>query len=256
MKKCSKCCIEKELNEFNKNSARGDGYHHYCKLCQKEANKLYINKENRTIYIKLWKQKNKDKINNYATRNREKNLHKEKFCRLEKRCYMCLKDKLINEFVKDKYSIDGYTYDCKGCRKEKSKLYRQSQHGREMIRKRDRLNYKKNPLPHNISRAIQIALKKNNGSKNNLSVWSKLTYTPQQLKEHLESQFELWMNWDNYGALFSFKKTWNVDHIIPQSKLLYSSMDDKNFQKCWDLNNLRPLEASLNTKKGDKIYLK
>jgi uncharacterized Fe-S center protein len=49
------------------------------------------------------------------------------------------------------------------------------------------------------------------------------------------------------------KRTWNIDHIIPQSSLPYNSMEEENFQKCWALENLRPMEAFANIKKGKKI---
>jgi len=44
-----------------------------------------------------------------------------------------------------------------------------------------------------------------------------------------------------------------VDHIYPQSLLPYDSYDDPNFQKCWALENLQPLEAIENLKKSNKI---
>jgi len=58
---------------------------------------------------------------------------------------------------------------------------------------------------------------------------------------------------DNYGKYEEGKKKWNIDHIIPQSELLYKSLDDENFKKCWALENLRPLEIIENIKKGNKI---
>ena len=43
---------------------------------------------------------------------------------------------------------------------------------------------------------------------------------------------------------------WHIDHIIPQSLLPYSSMEDDNFKKCWALSNLRPLSAKQNLLDG------
>lgn len=60
-------------------------------------------------------------------------------------------------------------------------------------------------------------------------------------------------NWDNYGKYDSTRKTWQIDHIIPQSKLRFSSFNDENFKKLWALNNLRPLETVANIKKGNKV---
>jgi len=95
-------------------------------------------------------------------------------------------------------------------------------------------------LRRNISIMISKQLKKNNSSKNNQSILKYLEYSIDELKAHLEKQFDNNMSWQNYGSY------WHVDHIIPQSTLPYSSMTDDNFKKCWALSNLRPLEAYQN----------
>lgn len=76
---------------------------------------------------------------------------------------------------------------------------------------------------------------------------------PDKLKAHLESLFEPWMNWENYGNPKNSDRTWHIDHIIPQSKLLFISLEDENFKKCWALENLRPLCAKENQRKGNRI---
>lgn len=40
-KTCSKCNIEKEINEFGKNKTKNDGYENYCKTCVKIKSKKY-----------------------------------------------------------------------------------------------------------------------------------------------------------------------------------------------------------------------
>ena len=62
--------------------------------------------------------------------------------------------------------------------------------------------------------------------------------------EYREKQFDENMNWDNYGTY------WQIDHILPQAAVPYDSLEHPNFQKCWALENLRPLEASENLSKG------
>jgi hypothetical protein len=87
-----------------------------------------------------------------------------------------------------------------------------------------------------------------------------LPYTIQELKEHLEFQFEPWMTCDNQGKYDSqtcddndqTTWIWNIDHIVPQSKLTYTSLDEYNFQKAWALNNLRPLPAKQNLLNGNR----
>jgi hypothetical protein len=61
------------------------------------------------------------------------------------------------------------------------------------------------------------------------------------------------MNWDNYGGLMNnLNKTWHIDHIIPNSKFAYRSLDDPLFIECWSLKNLRPMEKIANVKKSNK----
>jgi len=100
-----------------------------------------------------------------------------------------------------------------------------------------------------VSNRIRVAFTKLKGSKQD-SIWEKLPYTPEQLKEHLEKQFEPWMNWDNYGNGIG---CWNIDHVLPQSCLPFNSLEDVNFLKCWSLDNLRPLSSIENIKKSNKI---
>ena len=112
-------------------------------------------------------------------------------------------------------------------------------------------------IRRNISYAIWAALKQTKSRKNG-SCLDCLEYTIEELRIHLEAQFEPWMNWNNYGG---YRKswddhnistwTWNIDHIIPQSKLPYISMLDDNFLKCWSLDNLRPFSAKENLLKSD-----
>jgi transcriptional regulator len=105
-----------------------------------------------------------------------------------------------------------------------------------------------------ISNMIRFALKKLGSNKNNYSCIKFLPYTIQGLKEYLEKLFEPWMSWDNWGqykiATWNDNNkstwTWNLDHIIRQADLPYTSMEDENFKKCWALENLRPYSAKQN----------
>jgi hypothetical protein len=105
---------------------------------------------------------------------------------------------------------------------------------------------------------INLALHKT-GSIKDSSILQYLPYTIIELKKYIECKFDTWMNWNNWSK-FNSKTwndndpstwTWNIDHIIPQSKLPYKSMSDDNFKKCWALENLRPLSAKENLLKSD-----
>jgi len=62
----------------------------------------------------------------------------------------------------------------------------------------------------------------------------------------LESKFKNGMSWKNYGK-------WHIDHAIPDIRFRYKSPEDEEFKKCWALNNLQPLWAKENIRKGGKI---
>jgi len=60
------------------------------------------------------------------------------------------------------------------------------------------------------------------------------------------------MTWENHGKFSNDRKTWHIDHIIPQSLLLFDNIEHPNFKKCWALENLRPISAKENLKKSNK----
>lgn len=100
-------------------------------------------------------------------------------------------------------------------------------------------------LYENHSRAIRRFLKSNKVPIRS-KVWINLPYSPKELRQHLENQFEPWMHWDNYGIY-----GWCIDHIVPRSKLPYTGFNDPNFLLCWGLENLRPMKSILNFSKGN-----
>jgi len=69
----------------------------------------------------------------------------------------------------------------------------------------------------------------------------------EELVIHLESKFNTYMSWDNYGTY------WVVDHIVPVISFEYDSINNPLFHLCWSLQNLQPLEKTLNQKKHDII---
>lgn len=92
-------------------------------------------------------------------------------------------------------------------------------------------------------------------------IWKFLPYTVENLKRHIEWQFESWMTWNNRGRykvgewndedISTWR--WQLDHIIPQNCFWFTSVKDELFQKCWALDNIRPLSAKMNYQKGHKI---
>jgi len=166
----------------------------------------------------------------------------------EKVCRTCKEPKPIKEFSKDLRSSDGRSYRCRTCHQDKAKTYRASDMGKA-TRKRCsaiwRKKYMATPegkLRRTVSGAVREAMKKNSKIKTN-SVWVALPYSPQDLRAHLESLFVEGMCWENYGE-------WHMDHRVAQFHFKYDSVKDPEFQLCWALNNLQPMWATENIKKG------
>jgi len=107
-------------------------------------------------------------------------------------------------------------------------------------------------LKHHISCSIRWSLKSRNGVKGG-KTFEALPYTVEELKSHIESLWEPWMNWDNYGGCLNCKKrTWHIDHIICHNKFKYKTLNEPDFISCWALDNLRPLEKHENARRKRK----
>ena len=163
-----------------------------------------------------------------------------------KTCTKCGITKDLGCFHKDPRQKHGVRPDCKECKRKRNKKgYEENKKARMEYKKKQIARYRQDSqfrLRESVSQHVRSAIR---GARS--ATFDALPYTPQQLCEHLEAQFDENMNWDNYGSY------WNIDHIYPQSKLLYDSYEHPNFLKCWDLSNLRPLEAIENIRKGNKV---
>lgn len=75
-------------------------------------------------------------------------------------------------------------------------------------------------------------------------IWKYLPYNTNQARKHFESLFDEHMNWENYGTY------WQIDHVISQAYLSYTSTEQENFKLCWSLGNLQPLNIQENSAKS------
>jgi hypothetical protein len=85
-KKCTKCGLEKDESEFNKNKLKKDGLDLWCRKCRKDYNIKYNKEYNTRPYVKehkkeaheKWRNKSKEQIKElskeYHKNNREKHL--------------------------------------------------------------------------------------------------------------------------------------------------------------------------------------
>jgi len=135
-------------------------------------------------------------------------------------------------------------------RKEYFKEYREKNIDkiREVKRNYEKTRKHNDPLYKLISNfrtAIYQVLKESNVEKNK-HYFDILQYTPESLINHLESQFDENMNWENYGE-------WHVDHKLPITSFNIQEMGDEEFMRCWSLDNLQPMWGTDNIRKSNKV---
>lgn len=230
-KKCGKCGKNKNIKYFSR--CKRGCYQSYCKECHNKYISKWSkdNNEKKLLYQKEYYYKNKEKINGRGKIYRENN--KEKIAE---------RGRIYREKNKEKISkrVNKWQKNNKERVMSLQKIYQNKK----------RKNDPQFKLRINVSNAINSRLRNRCSNKNNKATFSFLPYTPEELKEHLESQFEPWMSWENYG---NKKGQWSIDHITPDSLFNYISVDDEEFKKCWSLDNLRPLNQIDNIKKGNKL---
>lgn len=230
MKPCAKCKTEKDNNQFsNSQFLLSCGI---CRLCVKN-NKAEYRKNNERIA--------KEQAKQYYQNNKDNILTNTKIYRQENKEAVAQSKKAY--FQNNKATILKQRSNYKRIRRQIDPLFK---------------------LRENISASIRQALMSDGSSKIGQSILNYLSYSILELKQHLEKQFESWMSWDNYGK-YNFESwddnnsatwAWQIDHIIPQSNLPFSNMSDANFQKCWELNNLRPLSAKQNIRDGNRRVMR
>ncbi len=210
----------------------------YCKYCDVEKEASEFSGKNRRC---------KECVRQYMKQHyiKNKELIKEK----QSEYYQNNKDKIEKYRFDNKEKISKVKQEYRIANKEKLAVY-------DSNRKRNKTSALK--LRNNVSKQIRFSLK---GNKSGRSCFKYLGYSLSDLKTHIESLFEDWMSWDNYGKyeLNSWNdddKTtwkWNLDHIIPHSTFNYISMEDEAFKQCWALDNLRPYSAKQNVLDGCRI---
>lgn len=254
MKKCGRCQIVKEDGDFSPSQlVRSGGV---CRPCCTEKARKY-------------REENMDKVRAYEKEYRPKYLeeHKEEKKASNRAYYEENKDRIktqTKEYREEniEWALEyakQYYQDNKEELKERAREHREEyKPRRNELQNEARKNNPFEKLKHNVSNLIRITIQRQGSSKAGNSIIDHLGYSIEQLKNHLESLFEPWMTWNNWSKYDpniwddnnSTTWTWQLDHIIPQSDLPYNSMTDDNFKRCWDLSNLRPYSAKLNSIDG------
>lgn len=186
-------------------------------------------------------------------------------------CDGCGIEKELSKFSPNKKSKGGFRNRCKQCVNQAAARYRNE--NRTRIREcqsrfrdknRDKLRekyavwrrnrkepganarysreyQKRNRLACNLRKRLRQAVK---GRTKAGSAIRDLGCSVEELKRHLEKQFQSGMSWSNYGD-------WEIDHIIPLSAVDLS--DREQLKKVVHYTNLQPLWKSDNCSKGSKV---
>ena len=259
-KECQVCLLEKDLFYFYKRPDRNYTHEPRCIQCTKEG-KL-IDKE-------IFKN-NKKKCSICETYKEFEDYQKCTSCtnRLKSHCKKCgievskkYRDSVPDD-IKKKRKREEYVKNREGYLR-RSKEY--AQNNKEYVtlwRREHERNIKyKNPSLH-LTRNIRALIKTTftRGiikdiikAKKTVSI---LCCTFEEFKKHIESQFESWMNWDNYGNVCETLEpncSWDLDHILPVS--LANTEEEVYLLNHW--SNFQPLCSfkNRNIKRDDVLKL-
>ena len=223
---CLKCNCEKEIEKFVK---RNNGYRHQCKECynkylsQRRKSETFLN------YSREYRKNNREKLKQVARKSYRKQIE-------------------LNEVeYRKKIKIWRQNSDKTN---EKEVYKRTREKNRDKIRERNKKYNKKRrendslfKLSNSIRRLINHAFKNNKKSSKTQQI---LGCTFEEFKQYLESKFESWMTWENYGNKNGIAKTlnfsWDLDHIVPLS----SAKSEEEIIKLNHYTNFQPLCSYIN----------
>lgn len=204
-KRCSACEEIKSVDNFGKLKSAKDGLRGQCKDCRK----------------KEYEKNREEKIK----KSRERYHANKKVIGIKNKQYK--KDN--QDYYKQKYK-DYY-------QKHKEKI---KQRSKEYLYKR----IDEDPAFKILQRCRARLYKAIKGKTKTKRTKDLIGCSPEYLLQHLESQFQDGMTWDNYGE-------WHIDHIRPCASFDFT--DEKQQKECFNYRNLQPLWAENNFSKSAKI---
>jgi hypothetical protein len=204
LKVCTKCDKAKSLSNFGAHSGRASGLQDRCRECKAIVDKLY-------------------RANNPG-KSSEKS----------KKYYILNRDSIIERVKK-------YAKDNAESIKQKKKEYFQLNKEKWNQYGKDRA--KVDPVYRMKVQMRKLLIKALNGQSKSKTTEEIIGCSYIELKNHIESQFEPWMTWENKGLYNGdFNYGWDIDHIIP----LASAKSPENILYLNHYTNLRPLCSHVN----------
>lgn len=237
MKQCRICSAIKDESYFCTKKYKGGVRitRGICKSCnsdkakQRYADESQEDRERRKLIARQWRDNNKDKVRELKRKDRQR-----------------VKVIRLSSVIHEAHVI---AYNKNKTKEEKLFKLKHDSHVK-LWKSYPDIMYKWN-YKHNINALLYAKLKRGVyraiGKSASFSGWpDKIDFTIDQLKDHLESQFVLGMNWDN-------RHDWHIDHIVPIKAFNIKDVDSKEFKACFSLHNLRPVWPKENREKYWKI---
>ena len=207
---------------------------------------------------------------------------------MKKICSQCYEEKALSEFNKCKNTKDGVLTYCKVCNNIKRR--KRTSQNKELLNEWKRNYLKNNPEQHEkhltrlkkynqktkdknrvyrneyeknrnktdklflirrrIKNCISNSIKRTNHRKKGKTV-EILGCSFEEFKTYIESKFESWMNWENYGLYNGeLNYGWDLDHIIPTA----SAKSEVEIMLLNKFTNFQPLCSYVNRViKKDKL---
>ena len=194
-------------------------------------------KEARRLAIKKYNDKNKEKQRLYYQENKDKikqrnEKNKEKKSEYNQKYYNDNKEKEKNRVKEYREANPDKIKEYRKTSKVKRNAWEKNKRNTDDLFK----------LKQNIRSLIRTTFKRNNFKKPSITE-TILNCSFEDFKRHLESKFEPWMNWNNYG-LYNGKPNfgWDIDHIIP----LVKAKTVEDIVKLNHYTNLQPLCSYVN----------
>ena len=222
---CSRCLLEKEISDFGARKKSKDGLHGVCKICRNSDTKKWRMKK---VYTEEEIKLQKDISRKYYVDNKVDILRKSKEFRDKNKDYV--RNYKKKYYAENREELIKYSYEYHSSRIKNDYLYK---------------------FKCNVRTLIKNSLKYRGGCKVNTKTSNALGCSIEIFRIYIESKFEPWMNWDNYG-LFNGKLNygWDIDHIIPIS----IANTEEEIIKLNHFSNLQPMCSYLNRcVKRDKI---
>lgn len=253
-RKCTECLIDKELTEFYHRKDR-DEYALICDDCRikpkKTLQKVIDNKANGKTCsnCNIFKPLEDFYLNGerYATYCKDCTSNIAIEFRIDRHENLGTRACRICEKTKDaKYFGPCRPFICDKCivpiNRKKVIKHRETRRIRSVERRKTDIQYKLNLATRNrISKGLKG---RDKSARTREIVGCDWAY----YKHHIESQFEPWMNWQNWGY---GPKKWVIDHI--DCVELFDLTDKKQLCACFRFSNASPLGWKENNLKSDLI---